>query len=171
MKHFFILTVFISIFAACKKDTINNSISTQVASNGVVYKLTDYSIEKLEYDMYVPCTNESVHVTGEVVTRVIAINVAGNAKGYHLKMDVQYRNMKGTGASSGKSYKANYQYHFHENFSWEETHAGVWKINSRLTWITPGNGNNFTVIYTLVSVQNANGAWTTRKESESVYCQ
>ena len=165
MKPILFLVLASISLLSCKKEIAPKAANLQVASNSVVHDNTKI-IYPVDVQVYVQCTDELVHITGEI--QLSYHSILKENGGYHINATDRPLNIRGVGLSSGKIYK--YLGHFSVNHNYE-TKGGIYKVTSRFSFVTPGGGNNLVFKTTITSVTNANGEWVVMETNESTSCR
>jgi hypothetical protein len=171
MKKLLFIYALSTICYACKKYTGPDSINAPfVSSDHTVQVKFDFSMP-VDFTIFVPCTNEQVHFTGELVSRYhIAETGDGPRFHFHGNSQSHYQDMRGVGITSGKRYTFISRRIDVANYRNSESEPFVGRISEASRVTTPG-GDNFTMVIVVRLVRNGSGEVIISSQEEKVYCQ
>ena len=165
MKTLALAAVIVILFS-CQKEITANKANASDTSSAVQVTHASFTYP-LNEDIYNPCTNEYVHLSGILrikSTDVITKNLV-NSTG-----TIRYDNLTATGNVSHMVYRGTGQIHTHAQYLLGDYYT-VKNTNysKRVKLIVPGADNNFTFLNTFKVVVDANG--NIRVEDEKLIYQ
>jgi hypothetical protein len=108
MKKFLLFGIFSATLLSCRKEILQIPVLTANSSldKSPIYHESGKQTNILNYDWYASCTQEYIHVTGEIVLTYSSIQVSGLSKpeGTSYTIEFHYQNVHAVGNTSGKAY-------------------------------------------------------------------
>ena len=153
MKTLALAAVIVILFS-CQKEITANKANASDTSSAVQVTHASFTYP-LNEDIYNPCTNEYVHLSGilriqstDVITKDLV-----NSTGI-----IRYDSLKATGNVSHMVYRGTRQIHSHTQYLLGDYYAVKHSnYSKRVKLIVPGADNNFTFQHTFKVVVDANG--------------
>src|SRR5688572_23491206 len=152
-----IISIIITLFS-CKKELESASINAPIRSSNSTSHYSFEYVMPLDLNLYIQCTDESAHFTGELVGRVrLSETTDGPRYHFHGNSMWRYRNMKGVGIATGNKYSIISLRVDLANYRNGESEPFAAHVRETLRITTPNNGNNYVMEIEVRLVRNANG--------------
>lgn len=165
MKYLFIVAI--AALSCSKQNT--DSIYLQTSSNAVT-QVRQTTVVPVDFLIFNDCTNEWVHFTGEMETKIHAVRNQDNLHGGDRQT---YHNTVGVGQSSGNVYtlKSHSSSQANSvNSTTTEKDPFNFHITSRIVFSTK-EGSDWVIIFRAHVVKNANDVVTVAYEDIEGFCK